>query len=232
MQRDRTHHLGIAMFARTPGSGGKSRLASTWGRERTDTFYAHCLRCGAEWLQAAPEAAKPYWAITGASQDSSTPWGSIKTIEQCSGSLGVRMAEISTQLMQNHFGWCLVGTDIPQMPPLTSLQLSARLQNSDVVFGPGADGGFWLIAGRCLIPVEIWTKVGYSQKDTMEQFISILRKEVVDVRIDTSLPLHHDVDLEEDLLPLQRELEANLHSCSPAQQQLLQWLENPEAGLR
>lgn len=232
MESDTTHHLGIAMFARTPGSGGKSRLASTWGRERTDIFYEHCLRCGTEWLQADQEAAKPYWAVTGATPEIQNPWGSIKTIEQCAGSLGARMAQISSELMQNHQYWCLVGTDIPQMPPLTTLQISARLQNADIVFGPSADGGFWLIAGSCLIPEEVWTKVRYSQADTMDQFISILSKEVVGVTIDTSLQLQYDVDLEKDLLPLRRELKANRHCCSPAQQQLLQWLESHEAGLR
>jgi glycosyltransferase A (GT-A) superfamily protein (DUF2064 family) len=221
---------GVAVFARVPGSGGKSRLAATWGRDRTDTFYAHCLHCAAAWLQAGSVYATPYWALTGAGSRDVHFGKDIRILEQIDSGLGERMADISFQLMEHHPFWCLVGTDIPHMPPLSTLQLGNRLERSDFVFGPSCDGGFWLIASRKTLSPEVFSQVGYSLPDTLEQLIKCICREIPDCSIDTGLPILTDIDTEDDLLALKGGLDAGDFTLNPAQQELQQWLLSIEGG--
>jgi glycosyltransferase A (GT-A) superfamily protein (DUF2064 family) len=157
---------GVVVFARVPGSGGKTRLAATWDRERTDSFYDHCLDCAALWLLARSKYVKPCWALTDAGCREVTVWRDIQILDQLDGGFGEHMADICRQLIQQHSFWCLVGTDSPHMPPLSDLEISSRLQQSDFVFGPSSDGGFWLIAGRRPLSSMVFGQVLYSQSDT------------------------------------------------------------------
>lgn len=217
--------LGIAVFARTPGSGGKSRLARTWGRNRTDCFYEHCLRCAAAWLEQHQAPATGYWALTGPGARDATCWQDIPFLEQGSGTLGERMAHIAGLLHARHGSWCLVGTDIPQMPLPTELQLPERLAGSDFLFAPAADGGFWLAAGRKLLPNWVWTSPPYSQPDTLQRLLAELERHLPEATIDVGLPTLRDIDQHADLAPLKRELKKKGAALTPAQRELLHWLE-------
>ncbi len=215
---------GVAVFSRTPGSGGKTRLAATWGRDRTDLFYLHCLNCAAEWLQTGIGYVTPYWALTGTGSRVVTEWRGIPILEQVNGGLGERMADISLQLLQHHELWCLVGTDSPHMPPLSALKIPQRLQDSDFVFGPSSDGGFWLIAGRQPLAVDVFMQVMYSQSDTLKQLVQCIYREFPGCIIDSGLPVLTDVDMEEDLVALRRGLLSGNFALNTAQQQMLRWL--------
>jgi len=216
--------LGIAVFARTPGSGGKTRLAASWGRARTDLFYDHCLRCAADWLKRSPEAATGYWALTGPGPRDAACWQGLPILEQGDGGLGERMARVARLLHARHGFWCLVGTDIPQMSPPNDLRLGRRLAESELLFGPAADGGFWLVGGRRLPPRRLWSDIPYSRPDTLSLLLAALRQAMPGAAIDTGLPILHDIDRQADLARLLPELEQHGDALTPAQQDLLHWL--------
>lgn len=220
--------IGVAVFARTPGSGGKSRLASTWGRDRTDAFYAHCLRCAGEWLRCGRTSAVGYWALTGPGPRDASVWNNGSILEQGEGGLGERMAEIVEQLQRRHQYWCLTGTDIPHMPPLSRLQISKRLEQSDFIFAPSSDGGFWLVAGRLAIPRHVWVNVKYSREDTLAQMLVLLRQTLVHTTVGTLLPTLTDIDQQKDLISLKNNLLGRSQDLNMAQHLLLQWLQNEE----
>lgn len=139
------------------------------------------------------------------------------------------MANICSQLMRQHSCWCLVGTDIPHMPPLSALKISRRLQESDFVFGPSSDGGFWLIAGRQPISCEVFTQVRYSQSSTLDQLVRSICEDMPACAIDMLLPELTDVDTEEDLVFLKQDLTTTPSALNGAQQRLLRWLLSIEA---
>lgn len=220
--------LGIAVFARTPGSGGKTRLAETWGRTRTDTFYNHCLRCAADWLIHRQDRSACYWALTGPGPRDASCWQGLPLLDQGDGGLGERMAHIAGLLHAHHGCWCLTGTDIPQMGLPAELGLQERLADSDFVFAPAADGGFWLAAGRLPLPQQVWTEVVYSRPDTLTRLLAAVRGEMANPVIDSSLPILHDIDEQKDLVPLLQALETRSAHLTLAQHDLLQWLRSEE----
>jgi len=222
---NRKTFLGAAVFARTPGSGGKSRLAATWGRERTDRFYEHCLDCAADWLNSGSAHCQGYWAITGPGSRSTSFWRDGEILEQGEGSLGTRMHDIAEHLVSRHGRWCLVGTDIPQMPPLADLELEKLLLQNDYVFGPATDGGFWLVAGRCRIPRKIWEAVTYSQPETLAELTGKIQRADCTKTV-TLLPcILTDIDRQDNLKALVNELDMIAAKLSPAQKALSAWLE-------
>lgn len=67
------------------------------------------------------------------------------------GDLGQRMA----RLMERGLGGgptILVGTDCPDLPPSAVRGALAALRRCDVVLGPAADGGYWLVGARRPVP--------------------------------------------------------------------------------
>lgn len=67
------------------------------------------------------------------------------------GDLGQRMA----RLMERGLGagpTILVGTDCPDLPPSAVRGALAALGRCDVVLGPAADGGYWLVGARRPVP--------------------------------------------------------------------------------
>jgi glycosyltransferase A (GT-A) superfamily protein (DUF2064 family) len=216
--------MGVAVFACIPEAKGKTRLATSWNRKAADQFYLHCLNCACQWLENSEKTASVYWALTGKGPRNQGYWQNNIILEQPDGGLGERMAHISNLLVQQHDYWCLVGTDIPHMPSLQSLSLINRLDKADFVFGPALDGGFWLVAGREMLPESIWTSTAYSRSDTLQQMISLLKEYDARFKIDQSLPLLRDIDTFDDLRPLLQSLTAHHSSLSHAQRNLKQWL--------
>ncbi|WP_163336360.1 DUF2064 domain-containing protein [Desulfopila sp. IMCC35008] len=217
--------LGVAVFARTPGSGGKTRLAESWGRDKTDHFYQHCLHCASSWLEQAQSISTGYWALTGPGSRCLPFWENGLIIEQSENSLGRRMNDVAESLLQRHNLWCLVGTDIPQMPPLVDLQLPELLAKVDYVFGPATDGGFWLAAGRRGLHREVWEKVHYSETDTLAELMRHIQEYDPDSTIrllDNSIT---DIDLYDDLIRLVQELRSRPEKLHPVQKSLLEWLQ-------
>jgi rSAM/selenodomain-associated transferase 1 len=140
----------LVIFARTPRRGAvKRRLAADIGDGPALAFYRQTLnnvtrRLGADprwrtWLAVTPDgdAMRPgLWpAVPG-----------VRVIPQGSGDLGVRMARPMAELPSGPV--MIVGTDIPDITRGHIADGFAALGNHDFVFGPAADGGYWLVGAR------------------------------------------------------------------------------------
>lgn len=215
--------LGIAIFARTPESGGKNRLASDWGRVNTDIFYLHCLRCARSWMDKADGAAV-YWALTGKKRSGDPLWNNTRIIKQKGNGLGERMANVVACLAADHKYWCIIGTDIPQMPPFGSLGLQDRLLHSDILLAPTIDGGFWLVAGNTLLKQSVWLDTPYSQTDSFIHFKRNLQTAHPSFVIDSKFEKMNDVDYQTDLAMVVESLTTQ-PQLTHAQHQLLLWLQ-------
>ena len=97
----------------------------------------------------------------------------IPVVGQGSGDLGERM--------HRALGGCppgpavLVGTDIPALAPSHIAAAFHLLGRHDVVFGPAADGGFWLVGARRsprLLP--LFGKVRWSSAHALEDALANL----------------------------------------------------------
>jgi rSAM/selenodomain-associated transferase 1 len=152
------HHLPwhLVVFARAPALGtGKRRLARDMGDLAALRFERLMLarllrRLGRDrrWrlrLAVTPDRARFRSRLW--------PRG-VPIAGQGDGDLGERMRRALAACPPGPA--VLVGTDIPALRPHHIADAFRRLGNHDLVFGPAADGGFWLVGARrsaCLPPL-------------------------------------------------------------------------------
>ena len=145
----RTRHL--IVFARAPRFGAvKTRLARDIGRGAAWTFHRRTL---AEILKRlAPDKRWQTWIAVTPDAFAAIPFRprpsqGTRVIGQGRGDLGIRMA--------NAFAWVappgpavLIGADIPGVRARHIAEAFRKLGAHDAVFGPAADGGYWLVGFR------------------------------------------------------------------------------------
>lgn len=156
----------LVIFARAPRRGAvKRRLAADIGAGAALAFYRQTLfdvtrRLGGDrrwrtWLAATPDtsAARPgLWP----------PVPGVRLIRQGGGDLGERMARPLRTLPPGPA--IIVGTDIPDIAPDHIAAGFAALGRHDFVFGPAADGGYWLVGARRrpAVPAGLFRDVRWS----------------------------------------------------------------------
>ena len=138
----------LVIFAKAPKLGAvKTRLAAGIGDEAALEFYQKSLkavlarlatrsswRC---WISVTPDAAvieAPFWP------------DSYDAIPQGGGDLGDRMAKTFEVLPPGPVA--LIGADIPTIESTHIEAAFTALNDHDTVFGPAADGGYWLVGSN------------------------------------------------------------------------------------
>src|SRR5690606_29009758 len=98
----------------------------------------------------------------------------IRRIRQGGGDLGQRMQRV----MRWHGPGpvVVIGTDVPGIGPSHIAAAFKLLGNSDAVFGPAADGGYWLV-GQKRRPREVtmFDNVRWSSPDALSDTLRNLR---------------------------------------------------------
>jgi rSAM/selenodomain-associated transferase 2/rSAM/selenodomain-associated transferase 1 len=163
----------VAVLARAPSSGGKSRLFQSLGIEPDLSLRKALLMDTIAAVERVPgvDRAVVY-----------TPAGSRKEIEsatrldwtyvaQRGDDLGERMMAAFETLQ--HLGYdeiVLVGSDLPTLPPasIASALRALRAPTPAIVLGPSADGGFYLVALRQPVQ-ELFRGVSWSTSCVLEQ---------------------------------------------------------------
>jgi rSAM/selenodomain-associated transferase 1 len=163
----RAHHLVI--FARHPRLGtGKRRLARDVGAVQALRFQRVMLaltlrRLGRDrrwttWLAVTPDRARfrPIWP---------------RSLPQGRGDLGRRMARVAR--MSRPGPVVIVGSDIPGVTARHIARAFHELGQRDAVFGPAADGGYWLVGlrrrPRLLDPFRnVRWSTGHALADTLQ----------------------------------------------------------------
>jgi len=134
----------LVIFARLPRMGtGKRRLAADVGAVEALRFQRHCLTATLRKLANDPRW-RTWLALTpraGGMRHAKVP-----TISQPRGDLGRRMGAVAQSMP---FGpVVIVGSDIPDISRRHIANAFQALGGHDAVFGPAADGGYWLVGLR------------------------------------------------------------------------------------
>lgn len=124
-------------------------------------------------------------------------------------SLGERMQHIFQQLFDGAFNnVILIGSDLPVIPLSFFEQAYASLEEAetDVVLGPSADGGYYLVGMNRLIS-NIFEGIPWSSGDVLSRTIEKVASAGIKYRL---LPIWSDIDTPQDLqhLQLQRSFDA------------------------
>jgi uncharacterized protein len=137
-----TRHLVI--FTRHPRLGtGKRRLAEGIGPVQALRVQRIMLALTIRRLGGDPR----WTAWLAVTPDRSGPWSPVlDTVPQGSGDLGRRMAVVARNLPPGPV--VIVGSDIPGMRAGHIARAFCELGRRDAVFGPAADGGYWLVGLR------------------------------------------------------------------------------------
>jgi uncharacterized protein len=138
-----TEGLTLLVIAKEPVPGRvKTRLTPPYTAEQAAVIAEAALADTLEAVAGTP-AARRVVALAG------RPGGwlpdGVEVIEQRGDGLDERLA--------NAFGdvggpAVLIGMDTPQVTPAMLADASRRLEAADAVYGPAADGGFWLLGLR------------------------------------------------------------------------------------
>lgn len=134
-------------MAKVPAAGlVKTRLARDIGVATTTRFARHATAA-----LVARLARHPAWHTTLAiTPDTGVAWRtwptSIARMPQGRGDLGQRMQRIVAIAPPGPV--VIIGTDIPRIEASDILQAFRLLGQHDAVFGPAADGGYWLVGLR------------------------------------------------------------------------------------
>jgi rSAM/selenodomain-associated transferase 1 len=186
----------LGLFAKWPAPGAaKTRLAAgdpAPGARVARAFLLDSLdRFGTlpvrRVLAFAPAEARADFAAVAA--------GRFELEPQTSGGLGQRLAAFfERQLADGAAATVAVGTDSPTLPPEYVERAFAALAHADVVLGPAADGGYYLIGcGRRLPPV--FEGVDWGTGRVLAQTVALLGDPAWRLAV---LPPWYDVDTPAD----------------------------------
>lgn len=138
----------LVVFVREPRIGlVKRRLAADIGDVAAWRFYRQATRAllvrlsggnhWQRWLAVTPDAAARAPGLWPAG------W---RRIEQGPGELGERMTRVMHRLPPGPV--VIIGSDVPDLRPAHIAQAFRALGRHHAVFGPAADGGYWLVGLR------------------------------------------------------------------------------------
>jgi len=171
---------GVAMLARDPAAPGKTRLLAT------NDAAAQALRRALllDSLDAVAQAGWPVFLfVTPAGAEDAVrtaveadpelaPYAPRITVaSQIEGDLAARMTQaMAVTLAAGHDAVVLVGSDAPDLPSSVPGEAVQALQDDPggrrIVFGPAADGGFYLVAAR-VAPAAAFDGVRWSRDDVL-----------------------------------------------------------------
>ena len=138
----------LVLFAKAPVLGRvKTRLAAGIGAVSAQRFYRRTLaelvrRVGRDRSWGTVLAVSPDRA---ARQRRLWP-GNIRRVPQGGGDLGARMGRVFRDWPPGPV--VIIGADIPEIQTRHIRQAFRALGTADAVFGPAADGGYWLVGVR------------------------------------------------------------------------------------
>jgi rSAM/selenodomain-associated transferase 1 len=180
----------LILFVKAPRYGAvKTRLARDVGRLKAWTFYRRTLerivrrlgrgRRWQTWLAVTPDRA---------AQNFRPCPKRARVIAQGRGELGQRMARAFAHVAPG--AAVLIGADIPGIKPAHIAEAFRKLGAFDAVFGPAADGGYWLVGFREPPPAEVFRGVRWSSAHALADTLAHIRRK----KIAPMLPVLEDVD--------------------------------------
>ena len=192
----------LGMFARRPDPGAvKTRLAAALGDEGAAAAHeAMALDLAELWGSDAVLAPGGRRALAFAPVDAG-PWfdervpAAWSLVPQGPGDLGARMrAFFDDEFADGAERVVLIGSDAPTLDPSTIVSAFLCLEGRDLVLGPAADGGYYLVGCRGST-APIFEGVDWGTADVLSQTIDRLEGSSTSLSV---LPPWWDVDRPED----------------------------------
>lgn len=120
---------------------------------------------------------------------------------QAGADLGARMAAaIADELAAGASAVVLVGTDSPTLPPAYLQRAAAWLgDGAEVVLGPAADGGYYLVGARRPLPQLFAAGISWGTPQVLPATLLRLRELAATGTRVALLPFFYDVDTPQDL---------------------------------
>ena len=190
----------LLVFARVPALGrAKSRLAATVGPAAALAVYQELLAhtraaVGATKLPATVWLADTTGPVPTLAE--AADWPNLAVRAQADGDLGQRMAAAFAAAFAAGAGRVvIIGTDCPGLQAIHLIQAIALLADHDLVLGPAADGGYYLLGLRQPQP-ELFAHKNWSTASVLTETLADAQR--LGLRT-TLLPELRDVDTAADL---------------------------------
>ncbi|TKK70396.1 glycosyltransferase [Ilyomonas limi] len=185
----------LIIFVRPPILGKvKTRLAKTIGDVKALEIYKELLQHTHSITQTLP--CDKYVFYTDNIKRNDIWENSIYHKEVQSGNeLGTRMSTAFEGLIQKRYQHiCIIGSDCFELTTDIIQQAFNMLQQYDVVIGPSADGGYYLLGLNNMHPL-LFTNIQWSTCNVLEQTIAAC---IASNCSHILLPMLHDIDDEKD----------------------------------
>ena len=189
----------VVIFVKAPRLGVvKTRLARGIGATRAWAFQrrttdALLRRLASDRRWRTIVAVTPDRLAAAGTRPPSWP-RTLTLMPQGGGDLGQRMARPMRRLAPGPV--IIVGSDIPDLAPDHIWRAFRALGDHDAVFGPAADGGYWLVGlKRRTVPGALFEGVRWSGPHALADTIATLGPRASVAMLETL----HDIDTADDL---------------------------------
>jgi len=199
----------LAVFARPPVAGAaKTRLAPAVGHDGAARLASAFL---ADTMASAAHARDTLGLVLELWSADAAPHPELVNVArahgavlraQPAGDLGARMRAAIDAGEAGH-GTLIVGTDAPTAPRHAWARARRALETHDVVLGPTADGGYWLLGARAPLPASFFDGVPWSAPTTRAATVAAAAR--LGLRVAHLAPWY-DVDGPDDLRLLRAHL--------------------------
>ncbi len=193
----------LIIFVKNPLPGKvKTRLAKTVGEHKALEIYLQLLKYTVH-ITSDAACDKAVFYSDFIEENDCWPGGKYKKQVQQGIDLGGRMLQAFTWAFQQRYGQVvIIGSDCPQLSTSIIQESFEQLQAHDVVIGPAADGGYYLLGMKKLLP-DLFSNKTWSSASVLTDTITDLQRLGVSFK---QLPTLHDVDEEKDLYLLIQEM--------------------------
>ncbi len=176
----------VIAFTRIPRLGvGKRRLAREIGDRKTLNFFRPALFSLLRRLRRLRGVERVIATAPDYHARLAAP--GFTRIGQGRGDLGQRMQRAFNRYL--HRPVILIGSDIPDITVSDLRRAIQKLRGCDAVFGPAADGGYWLVAMSGRRPANAFAQVRWSSPHALaDTRCNFLRRRISQLRV------LHDID--------------------------------------
>lgn len=198
----------IIVFLRNPELGKvKTRLAAEVGNAKALEMYQDMLAHTLDVVERVEADTHLYFA----EQINESIGNNIvlcKKAVQIGNNLGEKMYNAFRDVL-NYAGGkvIIIGTDCPGIEPKILQTAFDRLSTTDIVIGPAADGGYYLL-GMKAVHTTLFQSIEWSSSSVLQTTINRCIENKLDYEL---LQILHDVDEEKDLVHYYKMLKQQEH---------------------
>ncbi|NOQ41715.1 MAG: DUF2064 domain-containing protein [Desulfuromusa sp.] len=200
----------LLIFSKYPLAGkAKTRLIPALGAEVAAQLHRRLAESAIEmarsWKQISQKKVNRITVhFTGAGEKDFCSWlgSDLDYLEQPAGNLGQRMCAAFESAFAGGIEHVIgVGTDVPTLTAAILQQADKNLEDYDLVLGPAADGGYYLIGMNSLHP-ELFANIDWGTEHVYRQTQEIAVNLGLSV---ATLPILSDIDRPDDLNTLRND---------------------------